>query len=236
MIYCFSATGNSRLVAGMLGDEIAGSREIVVWVFPIHAWGVPKRVLRDIAHAADVPPDASHWMVATCGDDIGNADLQWRRAVADRGWHAAGAWSVLMPDTYICLPGFTVDSPEEQAAKLSGLPARVDAIRRAILGGCEITDVRRGAFPRLKSGAIRLFFERHLMSPSRFRVGERCNGCSRCVAVCPQANIRIGDDRRPVYGDDCTMCLACLHACPRTAIEWGPFTKGKQRYKPIDNI
>ena len=236
MIHCFSATGNSRLVADMLGAEIAESRQNVVWVFPIHAWGVPGRVLSDIARAADIPSGASHWMVATCGDDIGYADLQWREAVTARGWHAAGAWSVLMPDTYICLPGFTVDSPDEQAGKLSRLPARVEAIRRAIHNGNEITDVRRGAFPKLKSGAIRRFFERHLMSPSRFRVGKRCNGCSRCVSVCPQANIRLGCDRRPVYGDDCTMCLACLHACPQTAIEWGPFTKGKQRYKRIDNI
>lgn len=236
MIRCFSATGNSRIVADLLGDEIARCSDKVVWVFPIHAWGVPRHVLRLMATAGDIPDDATHWMVATCGDDIGNADLQWRQAMEERGWIAAGAWSVLMPDTYICLPGFTVDGAEERAEKLAALPGRVAMIRRAILEGCTVTDVRRGAVPSFKSGFLRRFFEKHLMSPSKFRVGERCTHCGTCAGVCPQSNIRFGEDGHPMFGDECMMCLACLHACPHTAIEWGRFTKGKQRYKRIEKI
>ena len=236
MIHCFSATGNSRYVADMLGDDIAASATDVVWVFPIHAWGVPKPVLHDIAMTDPMPGDVRHWMVATCGDDIGYADMQWRAAIEARGWIAAGAWSVLMPDTYICLPGFTVDSQHEREGKLAALPGRMQSIRRAILDRRHVVDVCRGAFPSFKSGALRHFFIKHLMSPTRFKVGEGCTGCRTCANVCPQSNIDFDGCNRPVYGNDCVMCLACLHACPHTAIEWGWFTKGKQRYKPITKI
>lgn len=231
MIRCFSGTGNSRMVARELGDELAQSRDDVVWVFPVHAWGVPRRVLDEIAHAADLPSGARHWMIAVCGDDIGHTDREWRRAVEARGFTAAGAYSVAMPNTYICLPGFTVDSPEVAARKLEAMPATVRSIRHDILAQRSDVRVTRGAFAGLKSGLLRWFFLRFLMSAKRFTVSEACNGCGTCGRLCPVGNIVIVNGR-PEFGDRCTMCLACLHGCPRRAIDWGRFTRGKERYAP----
>ncbi len=229
MIRLFSGTGNSRMVADQLPDWLRESESVVVWVFPIHAWGVPRRVLDDI-RKADLPDSAVHVMLATCGDDIGMADRQWRKAIESRGWKAGSAFSVAMPNTYICLPGFDVDSPEVTKQKLDAMPAAVSEIVEDIRSGNNITRVTRGAFPRLKSGLLRWFFEHFLMSPGRFTVSDVCNGCATCARNCPVLNIRLAD-RRPVFGSRCTMCLACLHSCPRNCINWGPFTKGKKRYK-----
>lgn len=230
MIRCFSGNGNSRKVALELGNEISEDNLNVVWIFPIHAWGVPRAVLRMIAEADDVPERARHWMIGTCGDDAGMADKQWRRAIESRGWETAGAYTVVMPNTYICLPGFKVDCPELEQRKLASMPEAVRAIREDIINSRPRTEIIRGAFPRFKSGPVRKFFERFLMSPKRFKVHSNCTGCGQCVRTCPLGNIKISDGK-PHFGTDCTHCLGCLHSCPVNAIEWGPFTKGKQRYR-----
>jgi adenylylsulfate reductase subunit B len=47
----------------------------------------------------------------------------------------------------------------------------------------------------------------------------RCNGCGRCVAVCPGALLQLGRDGRAVsrHPEECWSCAACVKACARQA-------------------
>lgn len=256
MIICFSGTGNTALVAkrlqGVIGGEIitlegesltnpAATRlelsaptEPVVWCFPIHAWAPPKMVERVIQRVKikGCTERTPHFMVCTCGDDIGTAHRRWARLTGRRGWMPRAAWSVEMPNTYVCLPAFTLDTPEVAARKLKALPARVEAIGRRILSGrcADEADVVAGKMPWVKTAVLRPLFRAFCMSPKPFVCDTaKCITCGLCARQCPVGNIEMADGH-PHWGNRCAMCLRCLHGCPKQAIDYGPETREKGRY------
>ncbi len=254
MIFCFSGTGNSLLVARELaartGREITmlekelllrpqerlfelAEGEDAIWVFPVHSWGVPPVVRRFIRKCKlKAPPSARHWMIATCGDDIGRADDQWRQEIGRRGWSPMGAFSVAMPNTYVCMKGFDVDSEEVAAAKLAAMPDRVGEIAAAIKRGFSGGDVVRGDHAWLKTAAVYPLFRAFCMSPGAFRADPaKCSGCGLCASECPLGNIEMKDGM-PQWGPACAMCLRCYHGCPSRAVDHGKATLGKGR-KPV---
>lgn len=248
MILYFSGTGNSADVATRLASLTADTAiplttattalptlsapARVVWVFPVHCWGVPPFVLSIIDTISVPDRTVPHHLVLTCGDDCGLADRMWRSAMARRGLPTLGAFTVIMPNTYIPLPGFDVDPPALRDSKLASSVGRVASIASLLphleSAALTHTDVKRGATPWLKTRIIYPPFMRWAVKPSRFKVSDACTGCGRCSRICPMANITIAG-RHPSWGPDCTGCLACYHACPAHAISYGP-TASKGQY------
>lgn len=48
-------------------------------------------------------------------------------------------------------------------------------------------------------------------------LGEKCNGCKRCIRECPLSAITL-EDEKVVISEDCTNCGACLKVCPLDAL------------------
>ena len=46
---------------------------------------------------------------------------------------------------------------------------------------------------------------------------KNCNGCGKCVEVCPVNAIKIEKDKA-VVSDECIECGACVGDCPNGAI------------------
>ena len=139
MIICFSGTGNSLLVARQLQSHLGGDilmlegrrliepdselirvpeDEPVVWVMPVYSWGIPPVVVPFLRRSKlKITPEHStpHFLVLTCGDDTGYADHQWAKIIGRRGWNPRGSFSVTMPNTYVLMKGFDVDTPEVEA-------------------------------------------------------------------------------------------------------------------------
>lgn len=208
--------------------------------------------------SSDLPVSSPHFMVCTCGDDVGLTHLEWRKEIRRRGWRPVGTFSVEMPNTYVLLPGFDVDDPLKEEEKLSKAPARIRAIARAIRHRARVDDVVRGRFPWIKSRILRPLFNLFLMSPRPFRHTDACVGCGLCASHCPMRNItmtrvdlpkngRREDEKpqlrieettlrgrespsRPKWGRDCAMCLECYHVCPRHAVAYGNATSKKGQY------
>lgn len=255
MIVCFSGTGNTRSAALQLAARLGDSHVVfpdaamlrdpgsavlmpgeqdscIVWAFPVYGWGMPPVVERLIRSAKLEGRGAllPHYMLATCGDDIGRTDRHWRRAMAERGWKAAGAFVVRMPNTFVFMPGFNVDSEAAATRKLSDAPAVIARIADMIGGKSPVEDiVIPGAMPGLKSGLLRSFFWDVYMKPRRFRSTDACIGCGTCARSCPMENITI-EDGRPHWGDACAYCLRCYHVCPCHAVDYLHTTSGKGRY------
>ena len=257
MIICFSGTGNSAAVASRLsvllddeslvllrGEILTGEKpaltlkgERIIWVFPTYSWGVPPVVADfigrvEIAGADNVP----HFMVTTCGDDIGRTDRIWQRLIGMRGWSTAGRWSVRMPNTYVCMKGFDVDSKRVEGEKLGAMPSRVADIAGAIIGRPDAVDVETGSWAWIKTKLIYPWFRRYAMSSKSFRVSDACIGCGACERGCPTENIRLNaGTKRPEWDDNCALCLHCYHYCPTNAIAYGKNTGGKGQYRCPDD-
>lgn len=252
MIICFSGTGNSFAVARELAELArdtvyclgkplpdlprAKPGENLIWVMPCHSWGMPEWVAKQLRTLSVPGADlASHHLVMTCGDDIGLAHMQWRKAVTRRGWKPVGAYSVSMPNTYVLLPGFDVDSPEVAARKLQDMPARVARIWRGIKCQARVDDVVRGSMPWIKTRLIYPLFMRFMTSPKPFHFTDACIGCGSCAHACPLSNISMVE-KRPQWGKNCTLCLGCYHACPVHAVAYGHATAHKGQKRVTDTL
>ena len=254
MILCFSGTGNSRFVATEVAKqlneqviELQGDILInptsanhdfttesrITWVFPIYSWGVPPIIVDFINNALlKINDNTPHYMVCTCGDDIGNAHTHWRRLISNRGWNAQCAYSVQMPNTYTLMKGFDVDSKELERHKLADAPSRISDIAHKIESGDNRDDVIRGSWAWVKTAIIYPYFKHFCMSPHPFHATEKCVGCGKCAKACPLNNITINNNR-PLWHNRCALCLRCYHLCPTQAIAYGKATKGKGQYNTL---
>lgn len=247
MIFYYSGCGNSRWVAGELakatGEDLAfipdlqrdgigrysfSADETAGFVFPVYAWAAPRLVEEFVLDTKWEGRPAYTWFACTCGDDSGMTYRTFARTLSRAGLQADGKFCFLMPETYLCFPGFSLDSPENAERKIAGTRARLAETAEAIRGRRQTTDMIVGSFPRFKSYVIRPAFIR-LISDAGYRSTESCNGCGLCAKVCPLKNI-VMKDGHPAWQGHCTQCMACYHHCPKNAIHYRRMTEGKGQY------
>lgn len=249
MIIYFSGNGNSAHVAHSLSELLGDERTVrleanlikknkidltgdlrLVWVFPIHAWGMPKAVCDFMKNVEIVGDIAEQYMVVTCGDDTGYVDREWRKIMRQRGYKSSGCWHVIMPNTFVTLPGFDVDSQEVEKNKIANAAPRIKEIYESITAKSEETDINRGYFAWIKSYVLRPLFLSKALDSKPFLATDACISCGECERNCPLSNIKLSDKGKPAWGADCTLCLGCYNCCPRHAIEYGRVTLHKGQY------
>lgn len=238
MILYFSGTGNSLHVAEILATllheqlfcmekglcelpDLADGESLGI-VFPVYAWGLP-RLVADFLKEVSVG-ERYVWTVMTCGDDMGYADEVLQKVLRHK---VDAAFSVQMPNTYVCLPGFDVDSPDLASSKMKQTDDRLPHIADVIRAAESCSDLHRGAAAWLKTYALRPLFNRFLVTDKYFCTGDKCSSCGLCAKQCPVHDIEMKDGHPVWLHRDCTGCLRCFHHCPQRSIEWGNYTRGK---------
>lgn len=252
MIFYFSATGNSYWTAQLLSEHFGlplisvteavkktsfhfdvSSASLILFVFPVHSWG-PALPMLSFIQQMELSGYKGQpiYAICTCGDDCGQTNEVFKKELQKKRLSLRNTFSVTMPNCYILLPGFDVDSPEVERAKLEKAPLRIQEIIKAIESG-ETGHLlyHPGGAAWLKTKWIYSAFRKYITGKTRFRVTDLCISCGLCVKVCPENNIRLNDQKRPEWGNRCVQCLACIHRCPEQAIEYGKITEHKGRYK-----
>ncbi|MCM1369130.1 MAG: EFR1 family ferrodoxin [Candidatus Amulumruptor caecigallinarius] len=260
MILYFSGTGNSkhvaRSLANLLDDDavympswspesLSPAKHRLCFVFPVYSWGVPPMVLDYISKLSDsfvrraIGDAIPVCMVCTCGDDAGKADVMLRKALNRRGLILSGVWSVIMPNTYVLLPGFNTDSQKVTDKKLRESEQKIREIASCIAAEKWRTDIKRGAAAWLKTWIVYPLFMKFAMNPRKWRATQECVRCGRCVSFCPVRNITM-HPYGPSWGHNCMSCLSCWHKCPANAIAYGRITSSKSQYhcplRPLHHI
>lgn len=249
MIIWFSGTGNSEWVAEQLASAL-GERMVSVaegltsgdthltlhdgerlgFVFPTYSWGPPPVVTVFVEKMQISGTPSSCFMVTTCGDDIGLSVPIMAKALSRRGFTLLSAHSVQMPNNYINMKGFDVDTDAVRTAKLNAAPSRLHQVATDIAEQKAVIDVVTGRFAWVKSKVIRPWFLKNAMSDKKFVVdSDACTHCGACVKNCPMHNITLSNGA-PHWNGRCAMCLSCLHRCPARAIQYAKATTTKGRY------
>lgn len=250
MIFYFSGTGNSEFVATTLANflqqekifipdaEISAFKETsedITFVFPIYSWGVPPLIERFIL---DLPViyiesilrnNLNLNCVMVCGDEVGLSVEMFEKILHKRGLVLTSAWSVIMPNNYVLLPGFDIDSKEVEKRKLDYCQGRILEISQALSRGDRRIDVVKGSLAWIKTKTIYPLFKRWGIFPSKWHYRSNCISCGKCEAACPLCNVKM-ENGHPIWGSRCCSCLGCYHICPVHAVEYAKETKKKGQY------
>ena len=256
MIFYFSGCGNSRFVAETiaagLNDTLIfipeaaregryeynlAEGERLGFVFPIYSWAPPKLVLDFVKKMTVKVPEPVEgptskpylYFACTCGDNCGHTEKVFRKAVEEKGWSLSACFSVQMPETYIGMKGFNLDSEENVKRKHADAKALLTRNIPRLLNKESFSEIVIGGAAWLKTYVVNPGFNRSATDDSKYRSTEVCIHCGKCVEVCPLKNITL-EDGRPKWNGNCTMCMACYHHCPTNAIQYGKATEGKGQY------
>lgn len=243
VIYYFSATGNSLVVARDLAAALDAtlipianamrtrsfeSAERVGIVYPVYMFGLPL-IARDFLKKIEVKQNAYIFCVATLGGLPGLAHTQAKDILKARGISLAAGFSVLMPGNYTPLYGA---APQEKQNKMfEKAKAKVAEIARFVQEGRSGYFEEKPYFPNFLLHKL-LYAKGSAQIPladKGFWVTGACIKCGLCAQVCPVANIELRNGR-PTWLRHCQQCMACLQWCPVEAIQYDKSTKGRKRY------
>ena len=248
MIFYFSGCGNSRHVAEILAEGlddtlvfipeaarnnqyeyILKDDEALGFVFPVYSWAPPKLVLDFVKRLQLTSKPSYVYFACTCGDQCGHTEKIFRKAIKEKDWTLSTCFSMKMPETYIGMAGFKLDTEENAQKKLEATEATLKRnIPRLRNREC-FSEMVVGGFPWLKSHVINKSFNKFATDDSKYLSKETCISCGKCEEVCPMRNITL-ENGRPKWNGHCTMCMACYHHCPVNAIQYGKATEGKGQY------
>ena len=248
MLFYFSGCGNSRHAAEVLAqglndslvfipeaaregqyDYALAEDERLGFVFPVYSWAPPRLVLDFVRQLQLASKPNYVYFACTCGDECGQTEKIFRQALSEKGWELSACFSLTMPETYVGMAGFKLDTAEKAKQKITETDAKLDRNIPRLANREHFSEITIGRFAWLKSGLINKSFNKYALNASKYHSTENCIGCGKCVNVCPLKNITL-ENNRPVWDDHCTMCMACYHHCPVNAIQYGKATVGKGQY------
>jgi ferredoxin len=162
---------------------------------------------------------------------MGEAMAILNKELAQKGMRAETLFSIIMPETYVCLPMMHTDPEEKVKRKVDEASRRMSHIISTIKE-CRkgVVELEKGPVPMLLSYVIGSYFNRQMVNDKGFAVDTAvCIQCGKCANVCPVDNIE-GTPPKWLHNGQCTSCLACYHYCPVHAISKGERTKKRGQY------
>ena len=96
------------------------------------------------------------YFACTCGDECGLAEDIFRKALEQKGWNLNACFSVQMPETYIGMPGFKLDTDENAQRKI--------AAADKLMNDCILRLQNKESFSKMTKGGA-AWFKSRLINP-----------------------------------------------------------------------
>jgi ferredoxin len=242
-IFYYTGTGNSlwvaRTLAEVLGDteliSIAAwnivkkniDSDVIGFVFPVHMWGMPARIIRFINEIELAQPKYVFAIAVNAGQ-VANTLVQLKNILKRKNISLSSGFDVPLVSNYIPWGG---PGPKEKWDSVFG------AARNKILGIAACIKSKEQRFMEKGSPWLnplltllyKMSFNRVPTMDKQFWADDKCNQCGICSKLCPSENITMQEEK-PVWGHRCEQCFACLQWCPKEAIQYGKRTVKFGRY------
>jgi ferredoxin len=243
----YTGTGNSlwvaRALAETLGDtelvsivdwsseEKAIDSEVIGFVFPVHIWGVPGRIIQFI-NEIKLTQAGYVFAVAVNAGQVANTLAQLKNILNKKNLPLSSGFSVPLVSNYI--PWGGPGPKSKQSALFESAKEKISRIA-VCTKNKEKRPVEKGPFwlNPLLTLLYRISFNRVPTMDKQFWADDKCNQCGICGKVCPSENIMM-EEGRPVWKHRCEQCFACLQWCPKKAIQYGKRTVKYARYHHPD--
>lgn len=246
IIYYFTGTGNSlataKAICASLGDcelvsipvlagspaEIIPAADRVGIVCPVYGFGLPS-IVAAFAERLDLSCTAYSFAVLTMGGMGGSALHQLDRIIRKHdGNQIDSLFIVRMPGNFV--PLYNPPQGKKQEEILAQAEERIGDIAGMIDKGLTVRPGMSPLTSLLKHFTYAGFIKNVHGEDKAFIADEKCTSCGTCARVCPVQNI-VMENEKPSWKHHCELCLACLHFCPVAAIQMGPKTSTRERYK-----
>lgn len=244
IIFYFTGTGNSLLVARDISNNIGDTRiesitqaikernidlsyDRIGFVFPVYYSLMPKIVKRFIEKLS-FNKEQYIFSVITLGGILEMAQSELSSCVEERGGVLNAAFKVNMPGNYIAsygafpkiVQGFILKKEKKKTKYISN-----------VVNEKGVTPISKGDILSLHTSKKlhKIVEEDFNMRAQNFNTNNKCTGCKVCEKVCSVSNIRV-TNYKPEWGNSCEHCMACIQWCPAKAIEYSNKTMKRVRY------
>lgn len=207
--------------------------ERIGFCFPTHGWQ-PPHLVREFIKRMKIDNADGHFCFAltTCGDSIGLTMEILAKDLKGKGLTLHSTFSLIMPESYVCLPFMYTDKPEKEKSKIKTAEILLTSYAVTIDRRSKVSHLHKGPVPWLMSHVVGEYFNRRMVSDKKFTVdASACLHCGKCEKVCTTGNL-VFTNGLPAWQHDgsCTSCLACYHHCPVHAINYGHITRSRGQY------
>jgi ferredoxin len=246
IIYYFTGTGNSLAAAKSicmhLGDgelvpiaalagtsgEIRPAADRVGIVCPVYDLGLPS-IVAEFVRRLDLTRTGYSFAVLTMGGFGVSALHQLDKLIFEHNnRHLDAAFVVRMVGNFV--PLYDPAKGKKREKLLADADRCFTEIAASIDKGLTVRPDIALLSALLKRFAYDGFIRELHDADRNFIADEKCTACGTCAAVCPVKNIDMVD-KKPVWKHHCELCCACLHFCPVEAIQYGPKTAKRGRYR-----
>ncbi|MBQ2499331.1 MAG: EFR1 family ferrodoxin, partial [Bacteroidales bacterium] len=173
MIFYYSGCGNSEFIAKSIANALddrlvfipeaqrnenfeydLAEGEMLGFVYPIYSWRPPHLVDEFVEKMIINGKPSYVWTAVTCGDNVGETERIFRKALNDRGFELNAAYCFRMPNTYVNMMGMSVDKPEVANEKIAKAKEKLPKAIEMIKAKTMFSDMIKGGLPRFKSNVI----------------------------------------------------------------------------------
>jgi Pyruvate/2-oxoacid:ferredoxin oxidoreductase delta subunit len=242
-IFYLTGTGNSLWLARTLAHEMGNTELIsmVTWdiqkqavnsdaiglIFPVHIWGVPRRVLYFLDNLKTISPKYI-FAIANNAGQVSNTLVQLKKEMESRDLTLSSGWSIIMPSNYI--PWGGPGSSDKQNERFKAAELKLTSIAEKVETRVKMPIEKGPLWQRIVfTGLYKLALPYVHKMDGKFWVDERCNHCFICVNICPAQNIDIQNEKL-TWHSHCEQCLACIQWCPKESLQYGKKTPAYPRY------